>query len=34
MLLDYLPVFLMVAVAIGLCLFIMALGSLFRPSNP
>lgn len=34
MLLDYLPVFLMVAVAIGLCLFILAVGSLIRPSNP
>jgi NADH-quinone oxidoreductase subunit A len=34
MLLDYMPIFLMVAVAIGLCLFILTLGSLVRPSNP
>ena len=34
MLLDYLPIFLMVAAAIGLCLFIMTMGSLLRPSNP
>ena len=34
MLLDYLPIVLMVAAAIGFCLFVLTLGSLFRPSNP
>ncbi|OUR79852.1 NADH-quinone oxidoreductase subunit A [Alphaproteobacteria bacterium 46_93_T64] len=34
MLIDYLPVFLMVAAATGLALFILTLGSLIRPSNP
>lgn len=34
MLIDYLPIFLMVAAATGLAYFILALGSLVRPSNP